>query len=290
MTDTKAIQNLIQGCRSVPTLPEVVLRIQALVDDPTKGAAEIGAVVVEDAPLAAKVLRIANSAYYGLPGRCMSTERATTVLGVQMLRNIVTQVAVFEAFEHLEKDWGSDVRELWAHAMRTAQVCRHIAVRSRRLEAVGAPECHACGLLHDIGKVVMLDGLGAEYMDTVAGARRSGAPLYVAEQERFGFDHTEVGSVVSTRWGLPEVMARAIRYHHGPKDKVSQDAVVAVVAAADRAVHGAAEGDEAEIRSAFDESTTRLLGLVPGAVDEIVHFALTPAAAPEEEGWHADPW
>jgi putative nucleotidyltransferase with HDIG domain len=290
MTTTNAIQKLIKGCRSVPTLPEVVLRIQAMVDDPTTGAAEIGAVVVEDAPLAAKVLRIANSAYYGLSGRCMSTERATTVLGVKMLRNIVTQVAVFEAFEHLEKEWGSDLHELWNHAMRTAQVCGHIASRSRRLEAVGAPECHACGLLHDIGKFVMLDGLGSEYMETVSAARGKGTAQHLEERMRFGFDHAEVGLVLSTRWGLPEVMARAIRYHHGPRDRIAQDAVVAVVAKSDQAVHRAAEGDEPGIRSIFDEATSKQLGLDPDDVDEIVQFLLTPGVEPEEEGWHSDSW
>ena len=270
---------------SIPTLPEVVGRIQELMDDPKSGTREIGSLVEEDAPLAAKVLRVANSSFYGLMNTCTSTAQATTVLGVRVLRNIVAQVSVMQTFEHLEVKWGPSVGEIWRHATRAAKMSSFIADRARGMR-LDAPECYACGLLHDIGKVVMLDTLGSEYMDTLMAVDAADRPSHVVEKEVFGLDHTEVGATVARTWGLPKVMANAIEHHHGTRDEILADPILCVIAAADAIVRA----PEVPASPTVDPEIASRLGFEEKALAEIAQFAGTLYEASDDGGWHDDPW
>jgi putative nucleotidyltransferase with HDIG domain len=274
MTQPTTIKDVIQNNLSIPTIPEVVQRVAALVEDPESGTAEIGEVISGDAPLAAKVLRIANSAFYGLSGTCVSTEQASTILGVRVLRNIVTQVAVIQQFEHLEHIKDFHIGELWRHAILTGHVCSFLAKKCRRTVHQAPEELYVCGLLHDVGKIVMLDGLGDAYVSMAREARDNGLPLFVAEKRRFGFNHTDVGAIVATRWGLPQSIALAIQFHHGPREKVATNTVVSLVANANLFVHRVVEGNPAAASRVFDGETAGFLGLAPRDINEAIDFTL----------------
>ena len=268
-----SIKDLIRNNLSIPTLPDVVLRINALIEDPDAGTAEIGALVSEDAPLAAKVLRIANSAYYGLSGECVSTEHASTVLGIKVLKNIVTQVAVINQFDHLQGNEYFSIQDLWDHAGFTAHLCSKVAEKSTVLRAFSPEEMYVCGLLHDVGKIVLMDGLGERYLELAKTAGEQGHSLYQVERATLGFTHTDVGAVVANRWGLPEQIANAIQYHHGPRDEVAKNVVVSIVAHANILAHRVKDGDMGGARKVFDEGTREQLGISETAVDELLEFA-----------------
>ncbi len=273
MSKPSSIKDLIQNNLSIPTIPEIVQRVTALIEDPHSGTREIGQLIAQDAPLAAKVLRIANSAYYGLVGDCVSTEQASTVLGLRVLRNIVTQVSVMQQFEHLEQETGFEVSALWKHAVLTGHVCSFLARRSRRQLDLTPEEFYVCGLLHDVGKVVMLDGLGKEYVQMAVTAKNEGLPLFVAEKRRYTFNHTDVGAMVASRWGLPQAVSIAIQFHHGPREKVAGSSVVSLIANANLFVHHVVEGNPAAATRIFDGQTAAFLGLSPGDVNAAVDFA-----------------
>lgn len=270
----QSIQQLIRSNVSIPTLPEVVLRIREVMNDPDAGTAEIGAMVAEDAPLAAKVLRIANSAYYGLSGECVSTEHASTVLGLRVLQNIVTQAAVIQCFDHLEDSEDFKIRDLWEHASFTGHLSARLAEHARTIGALTPSELYVCGLLHDVGKVVLLDGLGSRYLDLVSRSRQEGTPLFKLEKEDLGFAHTDVGAVVAKRWDLPEQVARAIHHHHGPRRVVAADPIVSIVAHANLLAHRIQEDAEAEAASVFDDPTKDLLGLTHGDIQQVVEWGV----------------
>ena len=273
MSSSSAIRDLISNNLSIPTIPEIVMKINNLIEDPDSGTREIGALVAEDAPLAAKVLRIANSAYYGLSGQCVSTEHASTVLGVKVLKNIVTQVAVISQFEHLEDSATFNINQLWEHAVHTAQVCSFMARRATAAKALSPEEYYVCGLLHDVGKVVMLDGLGEAYLNVVEAARHHELPLHIVEQKQLQFNHTDVGAYVASRWGLPEAVSDAIQYHHGPRERIAENPVVALVANCNLIVHRVAAGQLAAAGSVLDRETAAFLGLTGAQVDEVVQYA-----------------
>jgi putative nucleotidyltransferase with HDIG domain len=263
-------KELIRDNLSIPTLPGIVQRVTAMVEDPDIGTAEIGAVLGEDAPLAAKVLRIANSSFYGLRERCLSTEQAAGVLGMRVLKNVVTQAAVLQQYEHLSGYPGFDIDAIWRHSSMVAAACASIARRCKAPIELTPEEFHVCGLLHDIGKVVMLDGLGATYAELVQRASRERLPLHHLELQELGFNHTDVGALIALHWSLPPAVANAIQFHHGPRESVAGDPVVALVANANLVCHRVAEGQLEAAEATLDPATLEFLGLSPGVVPELV--------------------
>ena len=266
-------QDLLRDNLTIPTIPEVVVRIQRLVADPEAGTREMGALVAQDAPLAAKVLRIANSAYYGLREPCVSTEQASTVLGARVLRNVVTQAAVMSRFQHLEHHADFRLHDLWRHTVATGHVSAALARHSGAKLGLSADEFYVCGLLHDIGQVVLLDSLGDGYLDLVREGRRVGRPLQLVEQAAFGFDHTDVGALVAQRWSLPDPVVAAIQFHHGPREAIERDPAVRLIATADHLVHRVGAGALETAELLFDAETRGLLGIDVADAAELVVMA-----------------
>lgn len=263
----------------IPTLPSVVLKINELLADPDRGMREIGEIVAQDAPLCAKVLRIANSSYYGMHQPCVSAEQACSMLGVKVLKNVVMQVAVIKHYDHLN-DSGFDMNELWSHAIKTAQACSFLAQRSRARLPIGPDDFYTCGLLHDLGQVVLLDGMGESYVRLLKTAAERNLPRYVAETRVLGYNHTELGALIAERWSLPDPVCNAIRGHHGPREAVEGDPVTSLVANANLLVERLGEGKLNAAANVFDADTTRFLGLNgQDVIDLIEHLTANAEAA-----------
>ena len=245
----------------IPTLPQVVAKINAMIDDPEMGTREIGRVVAEDAPISAKVLRIANSAYYGLRERVLSTEHATAVLGVRVLRNIAVQAAVIKQFEHLKRLPDFDMDELWRHSILTGEMCALLARKCRGRLGLAPDEFYVVGLLHDMGKIVLVDNLGEQYLEVVRQSKRTKTPIYVCENRTLGTDHTVIGEIVARRWSLPDIVCRAIRFHHGPLEEVAKNPIVALVGNVNLMTQHVAERNLQAAYEVFDQPTCRALGV-----------------------------
>jgi len=269
MTTLKA-KELLQNNLTIPSLPTIVIEAERLLNDPKAGTKELGALIAQDAPITAKVLRIANSAYYGMAEPCVSTEQAAAVLGMRVLRNVLTQAAVINQFAHLRGVNGFDIDEIWRHSIATGHVCATLAKRCKTPLNLTPEEFYVCGLLHDLGKIVMLSSLGEDYIKVIQQAKQDGVPLQRAEDTEFGFNHTDVGSVVATRWNLPEDVARAIQFHHGPREAVENDPVVSLVANANLLVNRVSHINMLSAGLVFDEGTCAQLGLDLKDMDEIV--------------------
>lgn len=238
MSKREALQALGDKIQ-IPTLPDVVLRINAMIDDPSIGLQEMGKLVAGDASITARVLRLANSGYYGLSEPVCSAERAVTVIGARSLRNVAMQVSILKQYEHLSVVPDFDLQDLWSHSTATAQIAQALAEACYRRTGLAPDDFYACGLLHDVGKVVMLESLGDRYVECLRHARRTGSTLHEAEDYVLGFTHIEVGALLATRWQLPEKVAHAIEYHHGPKEMIVGHPHIAVVAIADQIAYRA---------------------------------------------------
>jgi len=277
MTTFRAKQ-IIAKCPNLPTLPAVVQKVASLVADPTAGPKDIGELVAQDPALATRVLKIANSAYYGLRERCLSTEQASAVLGMKVLKNVITAAAVMRQFEHVASS-GLDLEGLWRHNVLVGQTASLLARRARGALGLSPDEFYTCGLLHDIGKLVLLENLGLSYATLLTRAAAASLPVQVAEQETLGFDHTDVGAMVAVQWNLPSAVASTIQFHHGPREALEQDRAVTLVANANLLVHRFEAGHLAAAASTFDEPTVRALGL---AVDDVMQ--VLDALAAQRDG------
>ena len=276
---TLTAEDLIRANVAIPTLPQVVARINALVDDPDVGVREIGAAVAEDAPIAASVLRLANSARYGLREKVLSTEHATAVLGVRMLRTIAMQASVVSRYEHLRGQSDFSVEALWRHSILDGFACCLLATRSRARIELAPEEFQVVGLLHDIGKVLLLESNAEAYLACMREARERGVPEFRAEETRFGFHHGEVGALIASSWGLPQLVAECCRYHHGPSERLLASPTLALVALGNLMVHHIESGDHRGAEAVFSPEARALLCLSAEHVSDVV--ARTEAMRPQ---------
>lgn len=272
MGKKEALQAL--GSRLVlPSPPDVVVRINTMIADRSCGPQEIGRVVGSDPALATRVLSTANSSFYGLQEPVNSAEQAATVIGVRSLRNIAMQASIAQRYEHLEGNPDLDVRDVWEHAERCAQLAQLLGAASRLDLELAPDEFYTCGLLHDIGKVALLESLGEQYLDLLREARARRSTLHHREQDALGFTHVDVGALVAARWNLPPAVALGIAYHHGPNERVLEYPVVAVVAVADQLAYRADLADFDAAGRRLGQIAQRVLSVTPAAFQRVVEAA-----------------
>jgi HD-like signal output (HDOD) protein len=266
---TQRIKELLAKSPTLPTLPTVVVEIEHMARDPQVGVREMGALVAKDPPLAARVLKIANSAYYGLRERCASTEQASCVLGAKVLRNVVMAAAVMKQFEYL-RGRGIDLESLWKHSVLVGQAATLLGRASGAQLPLSPEELYTCGLLHDIGKLVLLDGLGDEYAAVLQRAAREGTPVEICEREALQVDHADVGSMLAVLWGLPTALAGAIQLHHGPAPALERSSVATLITHTNELVHRVEDGNPSGAAVAFDAKTLHFLAIDSVDVTRVV--------------------
>jgi putative nucleotidyltransferase with HDIG domain len=194
--------------RNLPTIPTVLSRILQLVDGESASGRDLIEVIEHDQALTGKMLRLANSAFFGQTRRVATIPRAVVLLGFSTVRNLALGVKVWDAL-------GGGVsrarlEELWAHAVAVALSAKMLATR---LRAGDPDEAFTAGLLHDTGRLVMAMRLKEEYWVAVGGATES-QPVDTIENATFGVDHAEVGGWLLEAWNLPPGIIDAVRQHH----------------------------------------------------------------------------
>lgn len=201
---------LLEKVSDIRTLPIVAVKVNELIDDPNSSSADIAEVLKKDQVLTAKVLRLVNSSYYAIPGGVTDVRRALAFLGFNTIAQLVLSLSVFSIFPAFEGEELS-MPEFWKHALATG-VCSELLAKHLRLPR--HEEAFTCGLLHDVGKLVMheVDPVRLGELAREASRRRCG--FVDIERERDIPSHAYIGEVVATRWGLPQVIRLAIRYHH----------------------------------------------------------------------------
>ncbi|OGW51481.1 MAG: hypothetical protein A2V62_09995, partial [Nitrospirae bacterium RBG_19FT_COMBO_58_9] len=229
------LRNRIEKLGDLPTLPHVVQRLAAIIGRPTVSTEEIGAIIEKDQVLAAKVLRLANSPFYGFPSRIGSVAHAVIVLGF----NVVKGLTLCASALSIMKDAGMD--QLWRHSLGVAITANLLAAR---LEIKNPEELFVAGLLHDIGKVVLYvkwPEVGSSIKDAVkTGGDRS---LFEVEQELTGLSHAGIGGCLANAWHLPVTLREPILYPHAPMLAKEATLQTAIVHVADILVKGLACGN-----------------------------------------------
>lgn len=213
--DTLSAAALVEGVGTLLSLPNVVARLDNIVNDPLSSNRDVARVIGEDPGLTARLLRLANSALYGFPGRIDTITRAVTIIGTHQLRDLALATGVVGMFE------GADVEAVnldafWRHSVVCGVAARVIATCRREANI----EHHfIAGLLHDVGRLVMIGQAPEHYRALLAESEDTGELLHVVEQRRLGFDHAEVGAALLRRWNLPESLALAVSLHHRPSPR-----------------------------------------------------------------------
>jgi len=199
--------------RTIPSLPSALTTLNSLLDDPDTALSDVAKVLSSDQGIASRVLRLVNSAYYGLPQMVATIPLAATMLGAKAIKHHVVNIALADLMNSL----GGGHKEyeiLWRHALKTSAWAKAIA---HLLHRADPEEAFTAGLVHDIGKALSLRLKPREYSKVIHEARRTCKPLMGVEEQVIGFDHTRIGGWAAAKWMLPEILANCIRWHHEPE-------------------------------------------------------------------------
>ena len=228
-TAAKRLDNLIRQVQDLPSLPIAVTRVMQLTNDPKAGLSDVAHALASDQGLAARVLKLANSAYYGSSRRIGTVSEAVVILGMRTTRNLTLAISCQDMLEREVQGYFLPRGALWRHSLACAAAAQNLA---RRAHFRGTEEAFVAGLLHDIGKVVMSAYLKAEFAQVLTRVAKGRLTFSDAEREVLGFDDAEVGARLLERWNLPSTLVTAVRYHHAPS-QAPESPLAALVHVAD---------------------------------------------------------
>ena len=228
--NTEPLDALVRQVRDLPALPDAVVRVMRLADDPKAGASEVAKALVSDQALAARVLKLANSAFYGSSRRIATVSDAVIILGMRTTRNLVMATGCQEMMEHEVAGYCLPRGALLRHSLACASAAQALAKRTKYR---GTEEAFVAGLLHDLGKVVMNTYLRDQFIQVLILAARGKMTYTEAERAIFGFDHAEAGAHLMERWNLPSSLVTAVRYHHTPLEAPGDSPLPSLVHVAD---------------------------------------------------------
>lgn len=217
--DPKALRQKVENINALPTVPGVLKRLSGVIERPGVTIVEISSFISNDPALTTKVLKMVNSAIYGFPGRIASVSHATMLLGLNVIKGLLLGVSVFELMQKTMKG-------LYEHSLSCAVASRVIAQKKGLKEP---DEVSVAGLLHDIGKVILVLQFPKEYEAAMNEAQTKKISIYEAEKNQFHATHADVGGWLAAKWRFPRNLVEVIELHHRPavaKDAPMETAIV----------------------------------------------------------------
>lgn len=207
------IEDIVRKTPDLPSIPAAALRVIRETDSSTSSAGSVAHILAQDQALSVRVLRLANSAYYGMSRKIADLSEAVIVLGMRSIRNLAMVASTYPWMVRPLAGYCLGPRQLWTHSFGVAIGAQSIAEKAKLPSVESA---FTAGLLHDLGKVALSIWLENKVAALIALANRDGLTFDQAERKVLGFDHTEVGQYMAEQWNLPDTLVNAIRYHHEP--------------------------------------------------------------------------
>lgn len=237
------IQRRVRSLAKLSTLPTIAMKVMQLVENPRTSASTLARLISNDQILAARILKLANSAYYGFPRKISTLNLAIVVLGFNALRDLVLSISVIDQFmlNDLEE---FEVEKFWRHALMVGHGAR---ILSKFFNYPVSGEVFVAGLLHDIGYTILLQYFPEQFRTAFAYARKRKVPFHEAEIATLGFSHAEAGAWLAEGWNLPDKLVRAIRYHHNPEKNLTHRDLVNIIHLADEICYSIGEGSGIEL-------------------------------------------
>jgi putative nucleotidyltransferase with HDIG domain len=256
--------------KRLPIFPEAPAKLAALLAKGNCGVDDFEQVIKPDPGLTANILRLANSAYFGLTRRISTAREAITILGLKRVYDVATMAAMQRLLPKTIPGYEISSEGFWRHSVAVASFADNLG---RALGIATPAVVFTAGLMHDIGKLVLGEFLALHAVPVLEKLRSEGKSLAGIEREVLGIDHTEVGADVAAQWKLPDHVVAVIRWHHNP-DKVPDGVpreCVDLTHVADAMAHSFGYGaDIGELHRALDLKTYERLKLGPSVVEKVV--------------------
>jgi len=232
------VEMLFNNTSKLPSLPVVVQKIFASINDPKVGAKQLAEIIAADQTLTTKVLKLVNSSFFGLRGKVQNIHNAVTMLGFSTLRQLCLGVSICNSFKNIDTSIGFTGESFWAHSISTAILANKLAKESSDID----PDiCYTVGLIHDIGKILLLEYHKEPYIEALKMAKNDGIPLCEAEMSILEVNHAQVANWLFRKWKLPHDTRRPAKNHHSIDTDyitiVSEDALTGIVYFANELSH-----------------------------------------------------
>lgn len=211
ITDDITKDKLERFASSVPSIPEVILRVKEISENPQSSAADLANIILGDHNLTTRILKLANSAYYGEFSGCVATvTQAIILMGFRTVRNVVMSIAIHDTFTNSEQFKGFNFSRFWTKSLGCGVIGKSLANACRYKVP---EEAFITGFMHDIGKVVMSQIFKSEY-PRIERLIAAGEDEIKVERRLIGTDHCEIGTWLGKRWNLPQPLVVPITHHH----------------------------------------------------------------------------
>ncbi|TVR53284.1 MAG: HDOD domain-containing protein [Puniceicoccaceae bacterium] len=242
MTMHPEIESLVRNSSRVPTLPTVYFRIRDAIDNPRASFENIAEITSSDQGLTARLLRLANSAFYGYPSSISSISEALTVIGLQQFRDLALSTCIIDLFRGIPSDL-IEMRSFWQHCVATG-LCARLLAQERRES--NSERFFLGGLLHDIGRLILYQARPEESLEILREAKANHRLQFLVERERLGFDHADLGGALLEQWHLPKSLIEVVRRHHDPLQTATNPGETSIVHVADFLAHSLQLGTTGE--------------------------------------------
>mgnify|MGYP001228621782 FL=1 len=207
------IKKITQSIIGLPTLPTVITQMIGLIENPGTSAKEVSQLISTDQALTAKILKLANSAFYGFPRGISTVNQAVVVLGFETVKSLGLSVSVLERFAVGEVTSSFDRQKFWEHSISCGVAARLLAEKfNYQLRS----EAFSSGILHDVGKLILSQYFAEEFNQVLSISEEEYVHISQAEERILGVTHTDIGSWLAEKWNLPARLTSAIAYHHFP--------------------------------------------------------------------------
>ena len=212
IVSNQKVRRVIGGLGSLPGPPDTYVRLEEVLNSAYSSLNDVAAVVERDLGVTAKLLQIVNSAQFGIARQIVSPTEAVQLVGVEVVRGLVLGLQAFSVYKSNPAKKAPPA-DLWDHSLKTALAARRIA----RAQGSSHEQCEKAflgGLLHDIGKIVIMANVPEEYTEVATFARNYKIPLHEAEFRRFGATHAQIGAYLLALWGIQEDVVKLVEHHH----------------------------------------------------------------------------
>lgn len=236
--ENKTLKKRLSRINNLPTLSIVANNVIKLTQNPDSTSFEIAEAISKDQSLATKVLKTANSAYYGFPGKITTINYAIVLLGLNNIKNIVLSASIMDCFSKIGENLLFDRRDFWKHSLLCGIISKKIA---GHLGLKNSEEMFMCGVLHDFGKMILDSFFHDEFVLALQLSKEKNITLLEAENTIFNFNHSGVGALLLNRWGLPPSLVKAVKFHHSPDESLDAFRTASIVHVADYLCHRIAQ-------------------------------------------------
>jgi len=209
------VDKALSSIGDISTLPEITIKIIETVEDPKSTARDLHEIIKNDPALSVKVLKVVNSAFYGLPGQVASVDRAIILLGLSAVKNIAIAASIARLFKggRVSKDFSAT--DLWRHSVAVAVAAHALAKASPH--PVMTNEVFVAGMIHDIGTLVERQVFPEQFSAVIDHCMTEGKSFLATERQIIGVDHQAFGVGLTTKWKFPRHLRAAAGFHHNPE-------------------------------------------------------------------------